>query len=76
MNGCLYFCKKQKKFVNSSRTGCEKFERAYKRKNYEIDDIYKQGKIYNNDGTPMGLYIVILIILIIIGIFSGAFNQF
>lgn len=74
-NGTIYFCKKQKKFVNPTSTGCDKFERS-KRLSHEIDEIYKEGKLYSNDTTSMGVYIIILITLIIVGLIFGVFNQF
>lgn len=75
-NGNLYFCKKMKTFVNPTSIDCGKFEKAYKRKNYEIDELYKEGKLYNNDDTPISIYIIILIVLIIIAIVTGAFYNF
>lgn len=76
VNGNLYFCKKKKSFVNPTSTDCGKFEKAYKRKNYEIDEIYREGKIYDNDDTPMGLYVLILIVLIILAIIFKIFNLY
>lgn len=72
-NGNLYYCKKQKTFINAKSEGCDKFERAYKRKAWEIDELYKEGKLYDNDNTPIGIYIVILIALIIVGLIMGVF---
>lgn len=74
LNGNLYYCKKVKNYVNPTSSECEKFQKAYKRKNYEIDEIYHEGKIYSNDGTPMGLYVVLLVVLIILAIIVNIFN--
>ena len=44
------------------------------RKIYTRDEIYDDGKKYYNDTTPVGFYLVVLIILIILGLFLGVFN--
>ena len=59
----LYFCKKQKQYINPSNTECEKFEKAFKRQNWESNEIYEAGKKYYNDSTPVGIYVFILIFM-------------
>ena len=75
-NGNLYFCKKAKTFVYASSSKCKNFEKASGRKSYEIDEIYKESKLYDNDTTPLGLYVILLIVLVIVGLIMGVFWQF
>lgn len=77
VNGKLYYCKKLKTFVNTSKLkDCDNYKKAFKRKSWETDEIYKEGKSYDNDTTPISVYIILLLILIILGLFLGVFNQF
>lgn len=73
VSGNLYYCKKLKTYVNPTYDGCEKFVKS-SRKPYENDDIYKDGKSYYNDKTPLGIYIIVIIILLIIGLIMGVFS--
>lgn len=73
VSGNLYYCKKLKTFVNPTMKGCEKYTKS-KRKYYESDDMLREGREYNNDIIPNGLYLAILIILIIIGLIFGLFK--
>lgn len=68
MNGCIYYCSKIRTYINGSSDPCNKFEKDYSRKTYINDTIYKNGKSYYNDPTPIGAYIFILITLIIVAI--------
>lgn len=75
VNGNLYYCKKMKTYVNASKTGCEKFEKASGRKSWETDELYKDGKLYDNDTTPISLYLFLMVILIILGLILGVFGK-
>lgn len=72
VDGALYYCKKLKTFVNPAKFECEKFEKSY-RKSDVNDKIYKDGKDYYNDATPLWFYVFILIALIILGLIFGVF---
>ena len=69
LDGCLYFCKKNKCFINAAKDGCDKWNKA-DRKSSEIDEIYENGNRYYNDDKPIGFYIVLLILVIILIILS------
>lgn len=74
VSGCLYYCSKIKAYVNGASDSCDDYCFEYGRKVYTRDEIYNDGKTYYNDTTPVGFYLVILIILIILGLFLGVFN--
>lgn len=71
VSGNLYYCKKLKTYVNPSKFKCEKFSKDDKR--LENHEIYEDGKNYYNDNTPIGLYVFVLIVLIIVGLIMGVF---
>lgn len=71
--GNLYFCKKNKVYVNAAKTTCEHYEKSYRQKDQD-SDIYEDSKEYYDNDTPISFYIVILIALIIIGLIMGVFT--
>ena len=71
-SGCIYYCSKNKSYVNGSNGSCNNYKSSY-RTNYECNKIYDDGKYYCNDTTPVWFYLVILITLII---FELIFNVF
>lgn len=73
-NGNLYFCKKLKTYVSGSSTDCGNFTKADGRKNWETDEIYKDGKLYSNSTAPVSLYLAGAIILIILAIIINLFS--
>ena len=64
LDGALYFCKKQKAYVNAAKDGCDKWSKA-DRKSYENDELYEKGRRYYNDDKPLSFYVFILVLLII-----------
>lgn len=74
VNGSLYYCSKLKTYVNGASGSCDNYFIDHGRKIYTRDEIYDDGKKYYNDTTPVGFYLVVLIILIILGLFLGVFN--
>lgn len=44
VDGSLYFCKKQKQYINPSNTGCEKFEKHLKDKTGKVMKFMKLEK--------------------------------
>lgn len=74
VNGNLYFCKKKKSYVSGCTYGCPDFQKASGRKSYQTDEIFKDGKKYSNDTTPVGIYIMLLVVLIILGIIMKVFK--
>ena len=66
INGCLYYCKKNKQYVNGACDGCGNFSRDYSRKTYENNEIYNNGRHYSNGGSaPLSLQIILIVTLII-----------
>lgn len=73
VNGCLYYCKKNKTFINAATDNCESHKNSY-RDSYENNEIYRNSEDYYDDDTPIALYVFILITLIIVGLIMGVFN--
>lgn len=69
--GTCYYCSKLKKHVNGSNSKCNEFDKAYARKTYICDKIYKEGLNYCDDSTPISLYILLLIIMSTIALISN-----
>ena len=74
VDGALYFCKKNKTFVNAAHDGCEKWEKA-DRKSYINDELYDDSKKYYNDDKPLGFYLFILAVVIILLILISIFQK-
>lgn len=64
--GARYYCTKNKKYVTGN-SECENYLYDYARKTYVKDEIYNDGVRFSDDDTPIGTYIFILIVIIIIG---------
>ena len=64
-----HYCKKLKTYVNPYRDGCEKWEKS-DRKGYENDELYDQGKKYYNDDKPLGFYLFLLGLVLLICIIA------
>ena len=73
VSGNLYYCKKLKDFVNPYEFNCNNFDKTYSRKSWENDEIYKDGKSYYDNDTPLWVYSFVLIALIILGLILGVF---
>ena len=65
LDGCLYFCKKNKCFVNAAKDGCPKWNKS-DRKPTEIDEIYNNSKRYYNDDKPITFYVFLLILVLLL----------
>jgi len=74
VNGCVYFCAKTKKYVNGSSDACENYKLDRLRKTHIRDEIYKNGKKFYNDETPVSLYLFIVIVLVVVGLIAGLFT--
>lgn len=74
-SGNLYYCKKIKKYINPTQIGCENFENCYKRGWYEKNQIYDDGKAYDNSSGSWQFYGIVFIILVILGIILGVFKM-
>ena len=71
-NGCLYYCSKNKTFVNGACDGCDKYSRDSSRKTYTCNEIYNNGRHYTNGSSaPLSLRIVLIIILIILALIAN-----
>lgn len=73
ISGCYYYCSKKKCFISGANNICENFVRTYARKQYEINEIYEEGKKFYDNTTPLWFYVTVLIILIILGLLLGVF---
>ena len=65
LDGALYFCKKNKIFINAAKDGCDKWSKA-DRKSYKNDEYYDDGRKYYNDNNSVSFYLFILVIVIIL----------
>ena len=74
VNGSLYYCSKLKTYVNGANDKCDDYYLAQGRGGTVRDEIYNDGRKYYDDTTPIGFYLVVLVILIILGLFLGVFN--
>lgn len=74
VNGAVYFCSKQKKFINGANDACDSYKVDPFRKAYERDEIYKDGKKFYDDDRPLSSYIFILIIIILLAIILKIFG--
>ncbi len=72
VSGCIYYCIKNKCFVNGCNGCCNNYKCSY-RPNYECNKIYNEGKSYCDDTTPVSFYLVILIVLVILGLIFNVF---
>ena len=71
-SGCIYYCKKNKCFVNGCSSSCNNYKSSF-RSNYECSRIYNEGKSYSDDTTPISFYLIILIGLVILGLIMNVF---
>ncbi len=62
----LYKCKKCKKYTISSNLACEQFEETYQRNSFEKQKIYDLGKHVSEEDTPLSIYVVLFILMVII----------
>ncbi len=74
VSGNLYYCKKNKTYINPIMKACDKYKLTEKRKEKENEEIKNDGKNYYNDTTPVGLLVAVFIILIILGLALGVFT--
>ena len=71
VSGKLYYCKKAKKYVNPSMCSCDSFNKTYSRNRYECEKIYKDGKAYDDNDMPLGVYITIFMVLLVLSLVMG-----
>lgn len=74
--GAKYYCKKINKYVDGSCCCCESFDKSYCRSNYTKDEIIKDGYNYSDDDTPIGSYIAILIVILVVGSLMSIIDKF
>lgn len=72
-DGCLYYCKKNKMFVNPAKYVCANYTKG-DRDYLKDDKIYEDGKKYYDDATPIWVYAIILVILLVLGLILGVFH--
>jgi len=74
VSGALHYCKKMDKFVNPLNDACPNYEKCWFRKATVIDELYENGKKYDNSPAEPGkaiFYLVIMLILALIAIIFG-----
>ena len=73
VDGNLYYCQKNKAYINAAKDTCPNFSKS-ERRSWENDEIYQDSKKYYDNDTPLGFYIFILVVLIILGLILNVFN--
>lgn len=73
VNGCLYYCKKNKTYINAATDNCEEYKNGY-RNNYDNNEIYRNSDDYYDNDISTEVYLIVLIIMIITGLILGVFN--
>ena len=66
IDGCLYECSKNKKFVGGNMEACDKFEKSWSRKYYENNELYDQGRRYSDKAKGSIAFIYILLVILVI----------
>lgn len=74
INGCLYYCTKQKKYVSGASDGCNSYYKDYSRKGYENDEIYHNGVHFSDSNVSIGTSLFFAIVLFIIAIIVNIFG--
>ena len=67
VDGCLYYCKLKKSYVNCATDCCESYKDGY-RSSFECNELYRNSRNYNDDDTQVETYVFILILIIICGL--------
>lgn len=73
-SGAKYYCKKLKTYVSGDMHECDKFTSCYRSVD-KCDEIYRDGKNFDNDTTSAGTYIILAIILLVILILLNLFYK-
>lgn len=68
VSGSIYFCSKNKKFVNGKDDCCKAYSKHPLRKSHISNEIYRNGKKFYNDDTSPGTYLFALVGIIIFGL--------
>ena len=69
INGCLYYCSKNKKYVNGAYDCCELYSKDIMRRSSVSNEVYNSGRHYcNGSSIPLSFQIILIIILIIIAL--------
>lgn len=66
--GALYYCSKQKRYVNGTKDECDKYLRDYCKTAVISNEIYANGRNYCNDDKSPMFYLFILIVMIILAL--------
>ena len=72
VSGCLYFCNNKKNYVNASKDYCENYKDGL-RDSVENNEIYENSRNYDDDNTPLGTYLFIFVLIVIVGIICVIF---
>lgn len=65
-SGAIYYCSKQKKYVNGAKDGCDLYLKDYCKTLVTSNEIYDNGRnYYDDDKSPM-FYLFILRVMLIV----------
>ena len=71
-NGCLYYCSKNKTYVNGASDGCDNYNKDISRPAYINNDIYNNGRhYYNGSNLPLSVQVLLIVVLIILAIIAN-----
>ena len=66
VDGALYYCKKMNKFINPINEACQDYEKTWTRKSSVSDEMYENGKKYDDEPAEPGKAICYLIIILLL----------
>lgn len=62
-----------KQYISVTNNGCDNYEYYYI-SSFDCNEIYKNSDAYNDNDTPIGTYIFIMVFLFICGLILGVFR--
>lgn len=68
-SGAIYYCSKQKKYVNGIQDSCSEYSKDYSKTIGLSNEIYEEGRKYCNDDRSPMFYLVILVVMLILSMF-------
>lgn len=74
VEGAIYYCKLKKEYVYATDKACIKLEKDEKRDKDTISKIIDESKKFDDIPISPEALFIIIIILIIIGLFTGVFR--
>ena len=68
VNGAVYYCSKQKKYVSGTSEGCDKHEHDVLKNSSVRDEIYNNGVHYSNNDVSIGGGVTLIVLLLLLKI--------